>query len=659
MRDRYKPILRLSGLVVMAVFFSLMAAGRACADVVGRLRFTVKDANDKNEKPIAGAKIVLHDTAGVRPDITLTSDPKGNATSPELDNRDWQITTTAENYQPDKQVKTVITDRVTDVEVLLEPVGPEKVIKITSGKETTDKRNTTNETRRDQKFVKTFPATAGNPQDLGKVTRTVPGFAQDSVNQYHPRGEHSATAIFLNGFELPDALQGRAGQILVPDVIQNLDIQTGGFAPEYGGETAAILNLNLRSGPIMPFASAEFQGGQYSTFYGAFTFGGQLGKPIGAPDANGRQARSIGYFFNLNARRTTNALEPPQPDNQEAHNTGSQLSGFGNITYQAGARDQVSLTLNTAPAYTQIANRAGLPSAFQPVGQGYGLFGARNADGTRPDVITNPNDPNFNGNALGAAPLQLGSQQQLGQDINQRDTNDFGLISVRHSFSDTTTGLLSFGLVHSGQDIKNNNGSLNINPLAADFGLPVDSSLEFNPTIIRNYHHAQIQGSITAARPKHTYKGGLLYDNQEGDESYQITPGSQLALNALAVFTPNLAPQGTSGMAMDVNGNPVYTPTSGTSPVVNVHRTGFYAAGYLQDTWLATARTTLNYGFRVDWYQQKQNLGQPSIDQVHLSPRINLAYLLTPKTVGRLSFNRLFIQPPLAQGAIIGAAHPP
>ncbi len=550
MSDRYKPILRVFGLFVMAAFLSLMAVGRACADVVGRLRFIVKDANDKNEKPIMGAKIVLHDTAGVRPDITLTSDAKGNATSPELDNRDWQITTTAENYQPDKQIKTVITDRATDVEVLLEPVGPEKVIKVTAGKETTDKRNTTNETRRDQKFVQTFPATAGNPQNLGSVTRTVPGFAQDSVNQFHPRGEHSATAIFLNGFELPDALQGRAGQILVPDVIQNLDVQTGGFAPEYGGETAAILNLNLRSGPITPFASAELQGGEFSTFYSAFSFGGQLGQAIGTPDANGRQAHALGYFFNLNARRTTNALEPPQPDNQEAHNTGSQLSGFGNLTYQAGARDQVSLTLNSAPAYTQIANRAGLPNAFRPVGQGYGLFGARNADGTRPDVVTDPTDPNFNANALGAAPLQLGSQQADGQDINQRDTNDFGLLSLRHTFSSTTTGLLSFGLVHSGQDIKNNNSALSINPNAPGFGLPIDSSLEFNPTIIRNYHHAQIQGSVTAARHSHTYKAGLLYDNQEGDESYQITPGSQLALNALAVFTPNLAPTGAAQQAV-------------------------------------------------------------------------------------------------------------
>ena len=95
MRDRYKPILHLLGLFAMTASLCLICGGRACADIVGRLRFIVKDANDKNEKPVAGAKIVLHDTADARPDITLTTDAKGNATSPELDNRDWQITTTA------------------------------------------------------------------------------------------------------------------------------------------------------------------------------------------------------------------------------------------------------------------------------------------------------------------------------------------------------------------------------------------------------------------------------------------------------------------------------------------------------------------------------------------------------------------------------------
>jgi outer membrane receptor protein involved in Fe transport len=93
--------------------------------------------------------------------------------------------------------------------------------------------------------------------------------------------------------------------------------------------------------------------------------------------------------------------------------------------------------------------------------------------------------------------------------------------------------------------------------------------------------------------------------------------------------------------------------------VLAVHRSGLYGAGYLQDTWKLTRRFTANYGVRVDWYRQTQNLGQAGINTADISPRVNLAYLVAKRTILRASYNRLFIQPPLAQGAIIGQAIQP
>ena len=61
------------------------------ADVFGRLAFTVKDADD--EKPVAAAKITLHDSAGVRGDIILTTDSDGAAVSPPLEfAHAWDVT---------------------------------------------------------------------------------------------------------------------------------------------------------------------------------------------------------------------------------------------------------------------------------------------------------------------------------------------------------------------------------------------------------------------------------------------------------------------------------------------------------------------------------------------------------------------------------------
>src|SRR5947209_18207941 len=75
--------------VTFALCFA--AAGSVHADVVGRLHFSVKNAAD--EKPIAGAKITLHDSANVRADVTLTTDAQGSATTGQLDTRAWHVTT--------------------------------------------------------------------------------------------------------------------------------------------------------------------------------------------------------------------------------------------------------------------------------------------------------------------------------------------------------------------------------------------------------------------------------------------------------------------------------------------------------------------------------------------------------------------------------------
>jgi outer membrane receptor protein involved in Fe transport len=74
----------------------------------------------------------------------------------------------------------------------------------------------------------------------------------------------------------------------------------------------------------------------------------------------------------------------------------------------------------------------------------------------------------------------------------------------------------------------------------------------------------------------------------------------------------------------------------------------------LQDTWAVTHRLTANYGLRFDSYKQDQDLGQPGVSKDQTSPRVNLAYSLTPGTIWRVSYNRLFIEPPITQGAILG-----
>ena len=626
---------------------TLLAATAAHADVFGRLRIVAHDAAGK---PLPSVTVVFHDPANVRPDISVTTDASGVALSPPLEIRAWQVTTSVPGFEADTRSIAVLADTSTDInEILTRRVihtGTTRII----GTSAPNKNQTAVTNRIDQSRLK-FGSTAGNPQSLRNLLITNPGFVQDSVNQAHPRGEHSATAIYLNGFKLPSAFQGRAGQVLLPETIQSVDVQTGGYAPEYGGETAAALNVNLRAGTITPFQSLSVDGGSFSTFDQSLSFGGQAGEAIGDS-----AAKKFGYFVNVSGRSTTNALEAPQPNNQDVHNGGKSQSFFGNFGYALGDNDQLSLSLEDAPAQTQIANRTGLPDKYATVGQGYGFGGARNPDGT----IGAGTTPNADGSTpLGGDPLVLANQQDAGQDIYQNDENQFSVLNYRHSFSGGLTGLISYGATRSRLDIRNKN---RVTP-GLD-ALPVDSSVEFSPTILKTSSDSQIAASLTQSSGAHTYKGGFLLDTQSGTESYLLQPGSQFALDALYASDPDLAPTGTA--QVDASGNPVmdalgqqiYTANAGaTTPTAPVHRSGYYDALYVQDTWRATRRLTVNYGLRYDLYKQEERIfdNAQTIKRNFLSPRLNASFAVTPVTIFRASYNKLFLQPPLAQGSVVGA----
>ena len=507
----------------------------------------------------------------------------------------------------------------------------EITIKVTATRLKPKSPATTTSTVRDNTDLKKYGGGAGG-NDNNKLTKGQAGVAEDSAGQAHVRGEHGEIAYVVDGVPLPDTLSGRQGSIVVQSTIQSLEMITGAFAPEFGGQTAAILNISTLADVKQTRADYSLSSGSFNTYSGQWTYSG----PIGA---------KVNLVLDISKNRTSNAQESPQPDNQVAHNEGSSSSYFSKLRLKPNSKDSFTFTLSNSPGSTEIANRSGLPTSFAQAGQGYGLFGLRNADGTRPDVNAG------NSGLLGAAPMVLGSQQRAGQDINQKEVSEFATINYNRAISKTESAQLALTVLHSGQDVTNRN------PTADQNNLPVDSSIEFSPTALRNIHHFQLSGNWDIRRGSHDLKAGFLFNSQSGNESYHIEPGSQLALNALAAIAPSLAPPGTASSELDINGNPIFTAT-GAVPTLNVSRTGSYRAAYVQDT-VKAGRWTANYGLRGDWYSQEQNLGQENISTFELSPRVNLDYKLDSRSNLKLAFNHLFNTPPLAQGAVVGAAIQP
>ncbi len=738
MKNRYGLLPLIAGATT-----ALVCARPAHADVVGRLKIVVKNAD--TEKPVPGATITLKDSANVRPDATLTPDATtGEFTTDPLENRAFTVSVAAAGFETFTQNVIVVADTTTDVEVLLEPV--ETTIRITGNRTSARPRTTTNSTTRDSGFIARFPVAAGNPQQLQGLIAATPGVALDSNNQAHPRGEHTQTSIYIGGFQLGGALAGRFGPLIVPDALESVEVQTGAYAPEYGSETAAILNTTIKQGTIHRTFSLNAGAGGFATRQGSLSFGGQFGGPLlssrvpssqrldanptastipGAAVLNGPNgsisnnvgpgnsatnplplpapgtatssvpgtdgsttigtdgttangatitnngvesvsqgqsapregdvARKFRYFFNTTTRSTDNALDPPQPDNQTAHNKGRAQSYIGRFDYLPSSKDTFTLTLNAAPGTSGVANRTGLPDKYAGVGQGFGFGGFV----SRADALASGN------------PALAVTQDAAGQDLTQKDNNRFGILQYRHTFSDQLTGLLSVGATRSTLDVTNRNPSIYQD--ITTLGQRPDAAIEFSPTVSRKGSNGQVEGSLTLSQGKHSYKAGFLNDQQKGNESYNLIPGSQLALNALFTNAPQLAgfvdgasnnlgtPQvdANGDPALDANGNQIYTLNPGVSALPTVHesRKGYYRAAYLQDTWRVTPRLTANYGVRFDSFSRRESSGASNFDlkKNFLGPRLNLSYALQGGLIARASYNRLFIQPPISQGATIGS----
>jgi hypothetical protein len=379
------------------------------------------------------------------------------------------------------------------------------------------------------------------------------------------------------------------------------------------------------------------QGGSFDTIAGDLTAEGPLG-----PKAS--------YVVDVNANRTGNQTESQQPDDQTAHNAGSSEGIFTKFHVAPNSKDTYTLTLSENPDAEEINNRSGLPSSFAASGEGFGFLGLRNADGSIPTANQ------INPGGLGSQKILLPSQEQDGMDINQKEANEFGVLNYQRRIAENQQAQLALTLLHGGQDLTNNN------PTVDPANLPVDSSIEYNPTAHRNVHHVQLTGNydVKAGKPDakagaHDVKVGFLADSQEGNESYQIVPASQLALDELAALDPALAPAGHSNPKdLDVYGNPIYTATSSVTPTLEVQRNGYYAAAYAQDTWRIGHLTT-DYGIRVDIFHMHESISSQDVNASAISPRLNFDYRLDRVDDMRWSFNRLFNTPPLSQGAIIGS----
>src|ERR1700722_11183440 len=119
----------------------------------------------------------------------------------------------------------------------------------------------------------------GDNAPFNEVVLRAPGVAQDSAanGDLHVRGEHANLQYRIDGVLLPEGISG-FGLELDPRFVQSMHLVTGSLPAEYGFRTAAIVDIETKSGAFENGGTVDLYGGSFGTIRPSFEYGSTQGK---------------------------------------------------------------------------------------------------------------------------------------------------------------------------------------------------------------------------------------------------------------------------------------------------------------------------------------------------------------------------------------------
>src|SRR5438128_8615927 len=169
------------------------------------------------------------------------------------------------------------------------------------------------------------------------LQQSIVGAARAPTGEVHIRGQHAEYTYYVDGVPVPSGISGSLNELFDPQVVNQIDFQTGGWDAEYGGKIAAVVNVNTR----IPSGGFHLDASGYG---GSFNANGQ------ALNAS-TNAGKWGFFFSGARQATDMRREPVVFDTlrnavENFHNDGTDVFAFGKVQYVPSDRDVVTLDLN-------------------------------------------------------------------------------------------------------------------------------------------------------------------------------------------------------------------------------------------------------------------------------------------------------------------------
>src|SRR5439155_594517 len=169
------------------------------------------------------------------------------------------------------------------------------------------------------------------------LQQSIVGAARAPTGEVHIRGQHAEYTYYVDGVPVPAGISGSLNELFDPQVVNQIDFQTGGWDAEYGNKNAAVVNVTTR----IPSGGFHLDASGYG---GSFSANGQTLNLS-------TNAGKVGLFFSGARQATDMRREPVAFDSlhntvSNFHNDGTDLFAFGKLQYVPTDHDVVNLDVN-------------------------------------------------------------------------------------------------------------------------------------------------------------------------------------------------------------------------------------------------------------------------------------------------------------------------
>src|SRR2546425_1423367 len=163
---------------------------------------------------------------------------------------------------------------------------------------------------------------------------------------FRSRGQHAEYTYYVDGVPVPSGISGSLNELFDPQVVNQIDFQTGGWDAEYGNKNTAVVNITTR----IPTGGFHFD---VAGFGGSF----RTGFPAKTETTNGQSltlsanSGKWGFFASGSRQGSDMRREPVVFDTvhnavENFHNDGTDVFGFAKLQYTATDQDVVNIEVN-------------------------------------------------------------------------------------------------------------------------------------------------------------------------------------------------------------------------------------------------------------------------------------------------------------------------